>query len=175
MSEKGSFLDKILAAKRAELAAPKATRSAALVSDHYGARLRSGEFWRKLLTGKVDVAGAAREALGHLARARAQRRRRDDGPAVHDLPTRLARVLATSRLPIRLQISGRDLTAAEFEIAMKAAGVDGAHTKAMRLEDADHTFSSAVWRNSVATAVTDWLQKVESGAGPPRSAWSRAP
>ena len=30
MSEKGSFLDKILAAKRADLAAPRATRSGAL-------------------------------------------------------------------------------------------------------------------------------------------------
>lgn len=42
MSEKGSFLDKILAAKRAELAAPRATRSAALTERELielGARL----------------------------------------------------------------------------------------------------------------------------------------
>lgn len=55
MSEKGSYLDKILAAKRAELAAPKATRSAAL-SDRelveLGARLpRPRDFMAALRDG----------------------------------------------------------------------------------------------------------------------------
>ncbi|HMM68748.1 MAG TPA: hypothetical protein PKC03_17585, partial [Dokdonella sp.] len=38
-------------------------------------------------------------------------------------------------------------TAAEFEIAMNVAGVGAVHTSAMRLEDADHTFSDPErWR-----------------------------
>ena len=55
MSEKGSFLDKILAAKRAELAAPKATRSAALTDRELvelGARLpRPRDFMAALRDG----------------------------------------------------------------------------------------------------------------------------
>lgn len=55
MSEKGSFLDKILAAKRAELAAPKATRSGALTDRELfelGARLpRPRDFMAALRDG----------------------------------------------------------------------------------------------------------------------------
>ncbi|HRO61361.1 MAG TPA: hydrolase 1, exosortase A system-associated, partial [Burkholderiaceae bacterium] len=57
----------------------EATRAAAIVSEHYGSRLRSAEFWKKLATGKIDVFATAREALGHAWRARASRTGTADG------------------------------------------------------------------------------------------------
>ncbi len=120
-----------------------ATRSAALVSEHYGSRLRSAEFWKKLLTGRIDVLGAAREAVGHLLRARGGARDPDSGSGQReDLPIRLARTIATWGGSLRLQLSGHDLTAAEFEIGMSRSGLPrDRETGALRIEDADHTFS----------------------------------
>jgi exosortase A-associated hydrolase 1 len=124
-----------------------ATRSAAIVSEHYGSRLRSPEFWKKLLSGKVQVFASAREALGHAWQAR----RAGKGTAAAQdmsLPARLARVLEAPAMPVRLQISGRDLTAAEFGLAMNAAGVlERSPATTLRLEQADHTFSEPeLWR-----------------------------
>lgn len=117
-----------------------ATRSAALVSEHYGSRLRSAEFWKKLLTGRIDVFGAAREALGHLRRAGGRRAATGPDTESQDLPARLARALKARSQMVRLQLSGRDLTAAEFDIAMRQANaLDG--LSVLRLPDADHTFS----------------------------------
>lgn len=119
-----------------------ATRSAALVSEHYGLRLRSAEFWKRLLTGKVNVTGAAREALGHIWRARTRLTRRSEAGS-EDLPTRLVRTLAVSRQTVRLQLSGRDLTAAEFEVAVRRSGKSLDRSISLfRLDDADHTFSA---------------------------------
>lgn len=121
------------------------TRSAALVKNHYGSRLRSPEFWNKLLSGRIDVIRTAREAIGHLRRAR-EAGGEAQGPS-EDLPTRLAAALRNLRSRVHLQLSGRDLTAAEFEVAMQRAGVfDGAPLSTLRLEAADHTFSDpAAW------------------------------
>lgn len=133
----------------------EATRSAALVTSHYGSRLRSPEFWRKLATGKIDVLASAREALGHAWRSR-RARGKSAASADAGLPTRLARVLASPRPPVRLQLSGNDLTAAEFEIAMKPAGVlEGSNVSALRLAQADHTFSAP---EALRAVIEDSLQ-----------------
>lgn len=125
-----------------------ATRSAALVSDHYGSRLRSREFWRKLFAGKVDVLGSGREALRHVLRARVRATPSVAGVVGQSLPDRLASLLKAPRETVRLQLSGRDLTASEFEIAMKAARVvESDEVTAYRLETADHTYSDPdMWR-----------------------------
>lgn len=124
------------------------TRSAALVQSHYGSRLRSPEFWKKLATGRIDVIAAASEAIGHAWRARgAARAKRGEQTGLEDLPLRLASRLHAIRTRVHLQLSGRDLTAAEFEVAMKTAGAfDLASASVLRLPDADHTFSDpAAW------------------------------
>ncbi len=132
------------------------TRSAALVQSHYGSRLRSGEFWRKLASGRIDVIAAATEAIGHARRARGAaraRHREPTGPV--DLPSRLASALQGIRTTLRLQLSGRDLTAAEFEVAMKASGVfELASASALRLPEADHTFSNP---DALAAVIDDTL------------------
>lgn len=131
-----------------------ATRSAALVSGHYGSRLRSADFWKKLLIGKVDVLGAVREASGHLMRSRGRRDSVSEADQYEDLPARIARVIATWGGRLRLQLSGRDLTAAEFEIAMDRCELPQSPMEgALRIEDADHTFSDPLhWEAAIVDA-----------------------
>jgi len=139
-----------------------ATRSAALVSGHYGARLRSREFWKKLLTGKLGVGGAAREAFGHLWRAR-RRSTLAGGASEQDLPERLARLLAAPREKIRVQLSGRDLTAAEFEIAVRRSGhLLASSISVFRLDDADHTFSTPEAWDAVLVDALEQLEQLAS-------------
>jgi exosortase A-associated hydrolase 1 len=129
-----------------------ATQSAAIVSEHYGSRLRSREFWKKLATGKINVLATAREALGHAWQARRSKASAKGEGVTLSLPARLAAALASPRALVHLQISGRDLTAAEFELAMKAADVmERSPATTLRLHDADHTFSDpAAWEAVIA-------------------------
>jgi len=124
-----------------------ATRSAALVADHYASRLRSVEFWKKLFSGRIDILGAAREAFGHVRRAWMRAAMPGELVSGSDLPARLARALAMPRQLVRLQLSGQDLTATEFGIAMKSTGLAECDAvTALRLESADHTFSNPeIW------------------------------
>ncbi|MFO1300373.1 MAG: hydrolase 1, exosortase A system-associated [Burkholderiaceae bacterium] len=133
-----------------------ATRSAALVVDHYGSRLRSAEFWKKLFSGRIDVLGAAREAFGHLMRARSRPPASNGALAGEGLPARLARALAAPREAVRLQLSGRDLTATEFEMAMGKTGIlQRTSATTLRLEEADHTFSAPVnWQTAIDDTVS---------------------
>lgn len=137
-----------------------ATRSAVLVSDHYGLRLRSAEFWKKLLTGKVNVPSAAREALGHMWRARTGRTRRREAGS-EDLPTRLVRTLAVPRQMVRLQLSGRDLTAAEFGVAVRRSGKSLHNSiSVLHLDNADHTFSAAEAWEAVLADTSEQLGRL---------------
>lgn len=130
------------------------TRAAALVREHYGSRLRSPRFWKRLLRGDVNVFAAAKEAIGHALLAQ-----RADEPSSREsdgLPQRVARAVRSVNAVLRFQLSGNDLTAAEFQVAMNRAGVllNGDPT-VLRLDDADHTFSapaawSAVIRDTLA-------------------------
>lgn len=129
----------------------EATRAQAIVTEHYGSRLRSAEFWKKLFTGKVNVLEAGREAVGNILRARGAKAGAGSGQANESLPDRLSRALASPANPVRLQLSGKDLTAAEFEIAMKASGCqEMAPEEALKLDEADHTFSApAAWQSII--------------------------
>jgi exosortase A-associated hydrolase 1 len=130
----------------------EATRAQAIVTEHYGARLRSVEFWKKLLTGKVNLRAAGSDAIGNLHKARRAKARAAGAQVEDSLPARLARVLVSPASPVRLQLSGKDLTAAEFEIAVKGFGaLERSTAGALRLEEADHTFSDPQsWREVIA-------------------------
>jgi len=138
-----------------------ATRSAALVSGHYGARLGSAEFWRRVLTGKVNVIEAGCEAFRHLMQARGRPVLSSDSPGVNDLPTRLAQALRAPPELVRLQLSGRDLTAAEFELVMQAARIsEGTAVSIFRLPEADHTYSDPDSWRAIIDDTTDVLERI---------------
>jgi exosortase A-associated hydrolase 1 len=139
------------------------TRSAAIVNRHYASRLRSPDFWTKLAAGKVNVLGSAREAVTHVIRAAGARRSPRPGEAEATLAARLVQALLSARCPVRLQLSGNDLTAAEFEVALAAVRFEELpHVTILRLEHADHTCSDpSDWR----TVVEDTLKQLAALRG----------
>lgn len=121
---------------------------------YYLRRLLDVSFWKKLLSGRVAVGqsvggviGAARTATG-AATAMSQ-----------SLPDRMAAALRAAGKPALVILSGRDYVAREFEgVATSGIWQDLLKTVSVcRIEAADHTFSSRLWRDEVAQTTTTWV------------------
>jgi hypothetical protein len=69
------------------------------------------------------------------------------------------------RRPLLLILSGRDLTAREFEAWVAASRrrrglLAERDTALMRVPEADHTFSSRAWRDAAAAATLQWIHQL---------------
>ncbi|MFI4981743.1 MAG: hydrolase 1, exosortase A system-associated, partial [Nevskiales bacterium] len=127
---------------------------------YYLQRLLSADFWRKLLGGGVRIKGSLRELLRSL-------RQGAGVPLVTPYQQLMLAGLTDFPGPLLLVISGRDLTALEFVGQMK----DSEQGRSILLRPAvtrvdiaaaDHTFSSAAWRQAVEDATLAWLQNIEN-------------
>jgi exosortase A-associated hydrolase 1 len=132
------------------------------VRHYYAARLFEREFWTKVARGQINP----RRALGgFLATVRSARR---DAQSADNVPgsfrERMASGLAGFGGPVLLVLSGRDLTAREFEEharveptwrrLLAAKGIERCD-----IEEADHTFSAAASRERVEIATIDWIER----------------
>lgn len=132
----------------------------ARIQHYYGERLRSPEFWRKLLRGGVGW-GAAR-AWWQL---RQQARGGGKPPApdrVEPFQVQMAQGWRQFAGPILLQLSGRDHTAREFEgvADVFAAWTGWAQRPALTQQhypEADHTFSRRDLQDAASQALIAWL------------------
>lgn len=136
------------------------TQAQARLRHYYLDRLRSPDFWRKALTGRVGV----RSAGELLASLRALTR---PAGATASLPLapytdRMAGSLARFTGRVHIALSERDYTAREFEERVRA---DGNWTRALSrtdrclepLPDADHTFSTPSSKGLVASRTVAWV------------------
>lgn len=143
----------------------------ARIKHYYAARLFERELWAKLTTGDFDILGSIRELAANAAAALKPRSRGpeisasriDDGAVSASLPDRMAAGLGAYAGPALLIISGRDLTAREFEDAAKSSPRWRRMLAAPRitrrdLADADHTFSRREWRDQIANWTREWLE-----------------
>ncbi len=139
------------------------------VKHYYRERLLQLGFWRKLGRGQLDwrrslsslhanfLAGRTRlSANASLACASAS----VDGPV--PFQSQMAISLRRFPGPVLLVLSGNDYTAKEFlEYAATDAQwrglLDRPGLQRLDLAMADHTFSSAIWRDEVASAVVAWM------------------
>ena len=129
----------------------EASHADAMVRTYYGRRIFSGEFWGRLLTGRVP--------LRHLLEPLRLLARRGAGPAAPDtraaaptadLPGQLLAELSRYRGRVVTVLSGNDLTAGETESLLRSdrrwrrrVERDG---EVIRVPGADHTFSDpAQW------------------------------
>jgi uncharacterized protein len=144
------------------------SHSQAIVRHYYANRLLERGFWRRLLTGGVDI----RRALGEFAARAAGALRTAVPPGEQVRESFRDRMLQgwQSFQGRRLVIlSGRDLTAREFEdlaatdARWSLARGDG-RTSVCRIDAADHTFSSADLRAAVASATMVFLGSVSAHA-----------
>jgi exosortase A-associated hydrolase 1 len=138
------------------------TLNAAVVRHYYRERLLSSEFWRKLASGKLPLRAAASEFIGRVSRLAAA-----SNPAKEDGGDFIDRMRSGWQLPIPklLLLSGRDVTAREFadvravDQRWSLSGKSEALVEE-RFDEADHTFSSAKWRNGVAECCGSFVDRL---------------
>jgi exosortase A-associated hydrolase 1 len=138
----------------------EAGQARAYVRHYYGNRLLQAAFWRKFAAGQVDFVGSVRDFLRKL---RTSSRGRDARESRASFQERMLAGLVRFDGPVLLQISGRDLTAAEF---MDMCGSDPRWSSAIarpsvdvrRYERADHTFAEGLGAATADCAA--WLGTV---------------
>jgi len=131
----------------------------AMVKHYYGSRFMQWDFWRKLLSGQVNVFASLCGLLGNL---RARAAKKDKATASMSLPDRMGSGLQRFSGPVMFLLSGEDLTAQEFEETIKSSplwqrALERPAVEWRRLDAATHTFSSSVWRDQVADWTIEWV------------------
>ena len=128
---------------------------------YYLQRLFSGDFWRNIGHGRW----ALRRRVGDFVAALHSAVAGPQGPSSAFLQ-RMHEGWARFGKPVLLILSGQDYTAREFEAW---AGADRRReelllrpgTELCRFADADHTFSSRVWREVVTQKTIAWIRTLE--------------
>jgi exosortase A-associated hydrolase 1 len=139
-----------------------ASLAKAHIKHYYGQHLREAEFWKRLLSGRVDVMNAFRSLAQNVRTAGTHGK---PGAARHaSFQDRMAEGFRTFPGPILLILSGRDLTAKEFLEYVAAnpvwnAALGRPNLSRCEVADADHTFSSVQDRREMQAATLAWLSR----------------
>lgn len=116
------------------------------IRQYYLGRLGELGFWKKVITGGIDIAASA-SALRQNLRAAAA----DPGAG---LPQRMLASLSCFDGQVMVVLSGQDLTARTF-----AALIDKQDFKCKRIDipGANHSFATRAWRDEVAEHCANWM------------------
>lgn len=119
-----------------------------MVKYYYLQRLLSKDFWKKLFSGKVNVATSARDAKGFVKDSIA-----NDKADVGSYQTRMLSGLQAFQGKVCLILSDEDLTAREFDQQTKGnkswKKLREKSNEIHRLVGADHTFSTREFKSQV--------------------------
>lgn len=131
---------------------------------YYFSRLLSPEFWKKILSGSINFVATTRSLLKILNAACFKSTRLSIAAA---LPERMLDGYSRFKGNVLLILSGSDLTAQEFSDLTASNKnwrelLENKRTQTRTLPDADHTFSTRVWRDKVGDWTNEWLQSFES-------------
>lgn len=146
----------------------EAGEARAVVRHYYWHRLLQRGLWAKLVKGEFGLRASVRD-FGELLRRSRQSR---DPSAGEPRPPFLERMEAGARSfvrPVLVVLSGRDLTAREFDDLCLSSPFwrdwlsRNPGQRRVRLEDADHTFSSRESLTAASSCIVDWLGSVEAG------------
>jgi exosortase A-associated hydrolase 1 len=133
------------------------TLARAYLRNYYLRRLVSRDFWRKLLSGGLSPKTVAADLADNL---RAGSRSTDE----RDFITRMREGLRQFAGPVLLILSGNDITAAEFrDLAAQEPWrqlLDRPTIERHPMPEANHTFSTARWRDEVAGLTAQWLKRL---------------
>ena len=142
------------------------TLNAAVVRHYYRQRLFSAEFWHKLASGNLPIRSVATEFMGRISKL-VMAGTRDKGSARGDF---IDRMREGWHLPVAklLLLSGRDITAREFEDVRAgdkrwALGNNAGPLDEERFAEADHTFSTAEWRDDATARCSRFLARTFQG------------
>jgi len=138
---------------------------------YYLARLIQPDFLRKVVTGKFNPFASALGILANIRHALGSRAPASDETGSGRHPTNsLAESMAVAaqrfKGRILLILSGRDLTAKEFDDAARSSRSWQKLYAEKRLTRrdfaaADHTFSRRLWRDQVAQWTLEWIESGE--------------
>lgn len=147
----------------------EATAAQATLRHYYAGRILTLAFWRKLATGGVNFAQSLTSFFRTIRRAGAP----PDAapPGTENLPGLFGGGLARHRGPVLVMLSGNDQTAEEFRLAIKKPGplrsvMQDSRVTQVDIAGADHTLSTAEWRDRASVLTLDWLRRhfFQSGA-----------
>ncbi len=140
---------------------------------YYLKRLFNSDFWSKVLRLEFDYIESVKDfgALIKkiLIRKQTEKSKQNKSAEMVDkslsLPDRMKACLELFNQPILLILSGNDLTAEEFRETVKSdrqwqALLQEKKVTKETLIEADHTFSSAQWREQVANWSLEWVKKL---------------
>lgn len=134
----------------------------AYLQHYYGQRLLQRAFWAKLFSGRVDFRNSVRglsSSLGRMLRARAD----SDRSATSNYLERMLTGVSCSKRPLLLLMSGRDLTAREFDNLCRrsprwARHISAPNVHRFDLQEADHTFSNGASQDRATLTAIQWLK-----------------
>ena len=131
---------------------------------YYLGRLKSKGFWRRVVRLEIDWRESAASFLGHTRNALSRRTPGDVGDDVGFIE-RMRRGLEAFAHPVYVILSGNDLTADEFRNLVRddpawAAIARSRITATYELDDANHTFASRQWRESVEQRTVQWIAEL---------------
>jgi len=132
---------------------------------YYWRRLYSVAFWRGLVGGRVNVPAALAALWRLFGKARSQSPPHQSKNPLEeiDLVRQWVENLQAFEGRVLLLVSGRDLTAREFDLAvaehpsLRRLLLRPAVTR-VDMSEADHTFSRREWRDEAAERTRRWLQ-----------------
>jgi exosortase A-associated hydrolase 1 len=130
------------------------------VKHYYGSRLLEPAFWKKLLRGEVRILQSIRETIATLIASLSKPAL--SAPESAPFQTRMLQGLQRFGGPVLLLISGRDLTAREFDTLASGSAawstmLQSARVQRVDFSAADHTFSSAPWKREIEKQCADWM------------------
>lgn len=146
----------------------EAGEAKAYLKGYYLRRLASAAFWHKLISGEFRPWQSALSLLEKLRAAGGGDKASDAGRVEGDLPTRVVGSLARFGGEVLFVLSGNDFVAQEFE----GVAADDRYRpilaaprcRWLRLPEANHTFSTAAWRDEVADATAVWVSGLAPSA-----------
>ncbi len=141
----------------------EATLARTHIKHYYTQRLFQGDFWRKLMSGKLGIGRALQGFAGNLLRAR-QAGPSNGTEAALPFQQRMMKALEAFPGPLLLILSADDYTAKEFLEACEGdaqakRALASPRLKRVDVAGADHTFSSRDLRHEVEAVTLAWLQQ----------------
>ena len=147
----------------------EATLAKVHLKRYYPQRLVSRNFWARLVAGKIDLIHALRSVVASFVASNFMHLR-ETSDLQSQFRSKMGDALMRFRGPILLITSRRDVTAMEFLEYCRSIGAYGELMARETLEHhgsaaADHTFSSAAWREDVEQVTLNWLRRRFLDAG----------
>ncbi len=140
----------------------------AYIKHYYLARLLSGDFWKKLLSGQWSLWASVQSFFGLLRKSRKSAASGAQSEGLLDsnapLPERMAEWLRRFDSEVLIVLSGKnDYVACEFRDMVDEspdwkALLSRESVQTNTLPEANHTFSSAAWRGQVESWTAEWLE-----------------